>query len=294
MGSFYNRHMGNDINKKNKGRSNISGSAVAAIGGIAAVCFCVLFVVFRAAGVGAYTESEESKNGAVYISGIQDRDVKDITNKIGMSSKQQSSGKAEEKLAALDDEETDIWSLFDGIVIVGDSRAESFVEYGFLPESTVVAKKGANLKYADELISDVVAKQPEKIIFSYGINDVDGNWISAEAFKERYKEIIDMYKQELPNSDIYICSIVPVTESAKEEDSNFYELPEYAAAVEDMCEEEGYVFIDCDGLFDYTEYHGSDGIHFQAAMYPIWGEMMLRKVFEYESGREPESSDQHN
>ena len=279
--------MSNKINKKKK---SIPGSTAAAIGVIAAICFCVLFVIFRATGAGAYTESEDAKNGAQYLSSIEGRDVKAIADRIGQSAKAQKSGAAEGKLDAMDSEETDIWSLFDGIVIVGDSRTQSFSEYGYLPESVVVAKLGANLKYADEVIDEVVAKQPASLIFTYGINDVDGNWHSAEDFIERYKEILGIYRSKLPNTDIYVCSIIPVKDAAVEEDPNYAAVSEYAAAVRQMCEDEGYVFIDCDSLFDYDEYFEDDGIHFKSPMYPIWGEILLRKVFENESGQSAEAN----
>ena len=276
--------------KKSENKS-ISGSAIAGIGAIAAVCFCVLLIIIRAVGVGAYTESEESKNGASYIASIEKRDTKEIADRIGEASKEKHTNNASDKLSALDDDETDIWSLFEGIVIVGDSRSESFVEYGFLPESVVEAEKGANLKYADEVIPDVVARQPEAIIFTYGINDVTGNWISAEPFIERYREIIEEYKRQLPNTDIFVCSIIPVHQKAIDDDPTLVELPSYAAAVEKMCEEEGYVFIDCDELYDHSEYYEDEGMHFKPPMYPIWGEMLLRKVFGYESQQHAEDND---
>ena len=268
--------------KKNSKKGTLSDSAIAGIGGIAAVCFCVLFIVLRAVGVGAYGESEDSKNGVSYISSIESRDSKEIADRIGKALKEKKNNSSAEKLSALEDEGSDLWSLFDGIVIVGDSRTESFVEYGFLPESVVEAKKGANLKYADEVIPDVVARQPEAIIFTYGINDVTGNWISAEPFIERYKEIIEEYKKQLPNTDIFVCSIIPVHQKAIDDDPTLVELPSYAAAVENMCDEEGYVFIDCDELYDYSEYYEDEGMHFKSPMYPIWGKMMLRKVLGYE------------
>lgn len=279
--------MSNKINKKKK---SIPGSTAAAIGVIAAICFCVLFVIFRATGAGAYTESEEARNGAQYLSSIEGRDVKAIADRIGQSAKAQKSGDAAGKLDALGSDETDMWSLFDGIVLVGDSRTQSFSEYGYLPESIVVAELGANLKYADEVIDEVAAKQPSSLIFTYGINDVDGNWHSAEDFIEHYKEILGIYRSKLPNTDIYVCSIIPVKDIAVEEDSHLADVPEYAAAVRQMCEDEGYIFIDCDSLFDYDEYYEGDGIHFTSQMYPIWGEILLRKVFENESGQSAEAN----
>ena len=281
--------MSNTENKTKK--RNISGSVIAGIGCIAAICFCVLFVIIRGTGVGAASESPDAKNGAEYISGIEKRDVKELSERIGKASKSRKLDSAKEKLTALDNEETDIWNLFDGIVIVGDSRSEAFVEYDYLPESVVVAKKGANLKYADEVIDDVVSKQPDSIIFTYGINDVTGNWISPEPFIERYKYIISEYKKQLPDADIFVCSIIPVYEKAIEDDPTLIALPEYAEAVREMCDEEGYIFMDCDDIYDYKEYYEDEGMHFKSPMYPIWGRMMLRKVFEYESQQLTENND---
>ena len=283
--------MSNDKEKKTNSTSALKGSAIAAIVGIAAICFCVIFVIIRATGAGAYTETEDSKNGALYISSIEKRDYKELADRMGKTSEEEKKNNAEQKLEALDDEEQDIWSLFDGIVIVGDSRAESFVEYGFLPESVVVAKKGANLRYADEDISSVVSKQPDILVFSYGINDVTGNWDSADDFIARYKEILATYREELPNTDIFVCSIIPVYERAINDDPTLTELPKYASAVEEMCDEEGYIFLDCDDMYELSEYYERDGMHFVKDMYPIWADKILRKVFTYESGKSAENND---
>lgn len=281
--------MSNTENKTKK--RNISGSVIAGAGCIAAICFCVLFVILRGTGAGAATETADAKNGAEYISSLEKRDVKELSERIGKVSKSSKSGSAEEKLDALDNEETDIWTMFDGIVIVGDSRAEAFVGYEYLPESVVVAKKGLNLRYADEVIDEVVSKQPDSIVFTYGINDVTGNWISPEPFIERYKYIIGEYKKRLPDTDIYVCSIIPVTDQAIENEPTLADLPEYAAAVKEMCDDEGYIFVDCDEIYDHREHYEDEGVHFKSTMYPIWGRMILRKVLEYESQQHTENND---
>lgn len=283
--------MSKDKEKKPKSTSSLTGSAIAAIAGIAAICFCVFFVILRATGAGAYTETEDSANGALYISSIEQRDYKTVAAKINESLKEEKNEEIIKKQESLDDEDQDIWSLFDGIVIVGDSRAESFVEYDYLSEAIVEAKKGANLKYADEDIPDVVARQPKALVFSYGINDVTGNWIDAESFINRYKEILETYRQELPDTDIFVCSIIPVEDNAVADDPTLEYLPEYAYQVKKMCEDEGYIFMDCDSLFDLTEYYEGDGIHFKPDMYPVWGEMILRKVFAHESEKVTENND---
>ena len=281
----------NEKKEKQNKKTTLSGSVIAAIGGIAAICFCTLFVIIRAAGAGVHPDSEEALNGAQYISSIEKRDYKSVASKINEVSKEEKNGEIQKKLEALDNDEQDIWSLFDGIVIVGDSRAEAFVEYGFLSEAIVEAKKGANLKYADEDIPDVVARQPKALVFSYGINDVTGNWNDAESFINRYKEILETYREELPDTEIFVCSIIPVKDNAVADDPTLEYLSEYAYQVKKMCEEDGYIFMDCDSLFDISEYYEGDGMHFKPEMYPIWGEMILRKVFTYESEKVAADSD---
>ena len=43
-------------------------------------------------------------------------------------------------------------------------------------------------------------------------------------------------------------------------------------------------------VIDYDEYFEDDGIHFTSPMYPIWGEILLRKVFENESSQSAEAN----
>ena len=283
------------MSKEKKGKANRSsllrGSAIAAIGGIAAICFCVVFVVIRAVGFGIHTDGKDAENGVQYISGIENRDYRSVAGKIKEISKKEKKEEIQKKLESLDNEEQDIWSLFDGIVIVGDSRAEAFVEYDFLTEASVEAKKGVSLRHADEYIQDVVSRQPKTLVFSYGINDITGNWIDAESFINKYKELLNTYREELPDTDIFVCSIIPVTEKAIADEPTLENLPEYAEAIKKMCEDDGYIFMDCDSLFDIREYYERDGMHFTKDMYPIWGDMILRKVFAYESEKVTADSD---
>ena len=276
---------------KNNKNSSFPGANAVGLAIIAAVCFCAVFVVFRAIGVGSAAESEDAKNGAQYISSIEDRDVADISKKENKSIRQKRAKKAAELLEGLNDGSIDVWTLFNGVAVIGDSRAEAFTGYEYLPETIVFAKKGANLRAATEAIDEVTAAQPGSLVFTYGINDITGNWKSSDDFIEKYKEVIAEYKSRLPDADIYVCSIIPVTGTAISDDPTLEQLPDYAYQVERMCEEEGYIYTDCDSVYDYTEYYEGDGIHFTKKMYPIWGELIIRKVLTYESERFAEDSD---
>lgn len=107
-----------------------------------------------------------------------------------------------------------IKQVFQGTVIVGDSITESIAEYGFLDTSIVVAKLGLRIDAADEQISTAISLNPSVFFLSFGANDLEIYNGDSPAFIAAYKEKIDQIKAALPETPIYINSILPIQQSA--------------------------------------------------------------------------------
>jgi hypothetical protein len=189
----------------------------------------------------------------------------------------------EEWLRQLDSGEISVWTMFDDFVLLGDSRAVGFSYYEFLPESRVLAEAGATILHLEEHIPDVVALDPSNIFLCYGLNDVSiGYWPTPEEYVEKYVEILESLHSQLPDAHIYVSSILPARDPAFQTSTAWYNIPEYSAAVGEMCENIPYCyFIDNDETAEeYSDLWDVDGIHVRSEFYEHWAYNMIAQVLE--------------
>jgi len=168
-------------------------------------------------------------------------------------------------------DESNFKSIFSNSVIMGDSISESLAEYDILEKSSVVAYKGRNTESALGDVKTIINLQPQKVFMTYGMNDLllfNGN---AKTFVEHYEKLINAVKKGLPNSQIYVCSVLPVQQIAINENSAFKNYPKFNIALEDMCKNLDITYIKTDDLLDgHSEYYEPDGIHMKMNFYPSW------------------------
>lgn len=167
---------------------------------------------------------------------------------------------------------------FSSSVILGDSRAESIVSYGILNNSSVVAYKGRNLISAQKEgdINKAINLAPTNIFLTYGLNDVEiyGN---PSGFVNEYKKIIKDIQSKLPNSKIYVNSIFNVNNKAISKSPDLKNVSVFNAAIINMCNELGVIYIDGSSIVDASSYE-SDGIHFKPGFNKRWVEMLVQKA----------------
>ena len=160
-----------------------------------------------------------------------------------------------------------IKQVFQGTVIVGDSITESIAEYGFLDTSIVVAKLGLRIDAADEQISTAISLNPSVFFLSFGANDLEIYNGDSSAFIAAYKEKIDQIKAALPETPIYINSILPIQQSAIDQNPALAYYDSFNQALASFCEESGCTFIDDSFLVDENMYE-PDGEHMVYSYYP--------------------------
>ena len=244
------------------------------------VALCIFLGVFFTSNS---QKSEEVLKGIAFLKERESAKADDAVARIREKKKENKAAQIDDLLKGLEDGSIDVWSLYDDSVILGDSRAEAIVEWGFLPAERVYAQKGASVKYAAEGIDTVSSVYPDNLIFTYGVNDVDGNWSDVSKFIAAYEELVEAYKEKLPQANVFLCSVIPVMPAALEEDSNYEKIPEYTAAIKELCEKKGYFYIDCDVLYDdYKELYEKEGVHFLKDMNPVWAKVMMEEVLKGE------------
>ncbi|WP_196344598.1 GDSL-type esterase/lipase family protein [Paraclostridium sordellii] len=193
---------------------------------------------------------------SVNISSIKDKMNEDNNNEV--KNKKDDNKKEEVK---------DFNKVFEDSVIMGDSRGEGLTEYEILSPSSVVAYKGRNTIMAKDDISSVVDLAPSKIFMTYGMNDLE-LFSNSQEFIKNYESLIKSVKAKLPNSKIYVTSIIPANNSAINKRPKFKNVYSFNDGIKGMCKNLNVEFIDVgDSMNSDKNLYEPDGIHFKPEFY---------------------------
>lgn len=178
--------------------------------------------------------------------------------------------------------EIDVWSLLHDYVIIGDSRPAGFTVYGMLPEERVIFGAGDTIREMRERMSEIEALDPAYAYISYGINDINiGYWDTPEEYVAEFGQILDEMHAAMPDTEIYINSILPVQQWAESKGAKWPEAPIYNEALRQMCAEHDCTYIDNDAICaEHQDLYDSDGIHFQQPFYDYWAMNLVLATLE--------------
>jgi hypothetical protein len=157
--------------------------------------------------------------------------------------------------------------FYDGMKIVGDSNVRHLDYYGVLETEYYYPLPGKNLEYQANHAKDYIDSNTKRLIFWNGYNIAHYN--TAEEYIEQYNNLIDSVKKVNPDIDVYICSLMPATEKAIEDDlkgeipHHIYRGKEYDEALKNYFGDH-YINIKFIGK---KQYYGNDGIHFMPQFY---------------------------
>lgn len=176
------------------------------------------------------------------------------------------------------EETKDFNKVFENSVIMGDSRGEGLTEYEILSPSSVVAYKGRTTIKAKDDISSVVDLAPSKIFMTYGMNDLE-LFSDSKEFIKNYESLIKDVKTKLPNSKIYVTSIIPTNKSAINKQPKFKNVYSFNDGIKGMCKNLNVEFIDVgDSMNSDKNLYEPDGIHFKPAFYKGYLNILQEKA----------------
>ncbi|OOM82352.1 GDSL-like lipase/acylhydrolase [Clostridium puniceum] len=159
-------------------------------------------------------------------------------------------------------------------VFIGDSITEGMSDYDFLDEENVCAKLGLNLTQVDPQIEKAKNLKPRRIFLLLGANDIEYSGTTPEIFKERYIEVIHKVKVSIPNSKIYVQSILPVLPQASRSNQlvNNTRIGKFNTVIKAMASEENITYLNIDALVKDSNknLYEQDGIHFKSKFYTLW------------------------
>lgn len=118
-------------------------------------------------------------------------------------------------------------------------------------------------------IPDAVAKlKPRRIIIGFGTNNLGGTSTDATSFIKTYREGLQAIEKVWPYAEIIVSAIPPLDQQRENTRLDMVQVDAYNAALVQMCEEEGYRFLNStEVLRDETtgwakkDYTLSDGVH---------------------------------
>lgn len=223
-------------------------------------------------------EKEKIKKGITYLESLEKQDVSAIGKKID-----EISVELNQNLAEVD--ERAVWAGFGDAMILGDSRAVGFSFHEFIPEERVLAQGGGKITDISEMpayLEQIKSVNPKKIFLCFGLNDVGiGFWPEAANYAVVYAEQVEILKKELPDSVIYINSILPAVGVGLEADSDYPRIGEYNEALKSMAAEKGYHYIENGKVCEeYQNLYQPDGLHVEKEFYKYWAANMLAGVKE--------------
>lgn len=189
-------------------------------------------------------------------------------------------------------------AYFDDALFVGDSITAGIQAYSLMKNASVVAFTGIN---TDTIMTREVIRNDageletmpqaisrctgvKKIYVMLGANGIA--WISKDNFVENYGIFLDTIRQQHPDADIYVQSILPVTASKEQSDPQFAnsKIREYNAALLQMAQEKEYYYLDVAEAFADEngclpeEASPTDGMHFGPKYYEVWFEYLKNHV----------------
>ncbi len=217
-----------------------------------------------------HTRNHPKKNtaeGTKILAEMDDVDVVAVNQEIQQleDSEQEMNGATEER---------SVREKFTDCLILGDSITQGLYEYGVLDQANVQADRGTGVsENSSEKLEEHIAKakemKPAVLFLAYGMNDIEAQNGDPAGFVKVYKPVIEELKAALPDTRIYVNSILPAAQTAIEERPVFAKVPKFNTRLEKLCKKEKVTFIDNTDLVK-EEYYAKDGIHMSPSYYTEW------------------------
>lgn len=212
--------------------------------------------------VAADGQSTQVKKGHAVMEKLAKQSVASVDKKIAAQEQK-------ERLQKLSSQPLSL--RFQNALIMGDSLAEAFGDYQLVSSSNLLATRGRRTDNIDQEIATAISLAPRTIFLSYGMNNLEYCRGNAQRFIRQYKKQIHKLKEALPDTKIFINSLIPMDAAAIAQIPVYARYKEFNEALKQMCEEEQITYIDNTALMDWSPaVYEIDGVHPKYSYYPIW------------------------
>ena len=176
---------------------------------------------------------------------------------------------------------------FANTVFLGNSRTEGFKLFSGLREGTFVYGTGATVDSIFRkttwtvdgetmpVLDAVQRMDPDQIYTMFGTNEL--GWVRIDLFKEHYGKVVDRLREDHPEAEIILQSIMPVSRQQEEKHSyvNNERIELFNDVIRELAEEKGCWYLDVqtavadeDGFL--REEFSADGVHLNRAGCTHW------------------------
>lgn len=155
---------------------------------------------------------------------------------------------------------------------LGDSMVEGLHDGAFVNDSSLLYHRGGSVLNSEEIFYTAIDLRPSILFITFGINEPSTYQGDVQAFKDRYKELLNLLKDNLPDCRIYIHKMYPLKMDVVEElDPALYKyFDQYNQAIVEVAEECGVGLIDHTTLIaGHDELYWEDGQHPVSKVY-VW------------------------
>ena len=214
--------------------------------------------------------SQKVSDGLHKLQQLENKDIKDVQRKISLATTKMNQNNSQVPFS----------QRYQSSVIIGDSIAEALLDYRVLDRTIVLASRGTRCDSLDDQIQSATYLSPQNIFICVGMNDLVFNRGDSDLFISKYKHTIAHIREVLPDANIFINSILPMTSVGYQETKYNHLDCVFNKAIIAMCEEMNITYIDNDMLIDGEDVdaYESDGIHPKYGFYPMWLDYMASQA----------------
>jgi len=170
------------------------------------------------------------------------------------------------------------------IVFVGDSITFGGNWHEWFPYTNAVNRGigGDTTQMVLDRFHQVTSLKPKKLFLMIGVNDLNSR-LGADHAIANYKILFDLIDKELPETKVYVQSVLPVNDDWLLADNT--DIPKLNDALKDHAETRGYQYIDLHSQFSDSEGMlkkdlTNDGIHLMGKGYSLWHDNINEYVYE--------------
>lgn len=175
------------------------------------------------------------------------------------------------------------YSCFDDCAFIGNSRVLDLKNYGLAENVYASVGLNVNTVYTTKasgsdvpIIDELNGKHFSKVFLMFGDNEC--GWPNTSVFISKYAGIIDAVRERVPEAEIYIQSVLPISRAAdarNEYGCNMQAINKINEALKQLAADEGVHYInvaasmtDSEGFL--PDEAASDGVHLKKKYCRIW------------------------
>ncbi|WP_337907018.1 GDSL-type esterase/lipase family protein [Iningainema tapete] len=172
------------------------------------------------------------------------------------------------------------------IIFLGDSLTEE-CQWAELLENPQIKNRGISGDTTERILyrlNAIVESKPRKIFFMIGINDLVNEGKSVEKTLAGYENILTRFSNEIPNTKVFIQSVLPVNNKFRywQNNNNILQMNQ---KLKELAQKFNYEYIDVFSLLldsqnQLDAKYTLDGLHLNGQGYLVWKQAIEKYVID--------------